>query len=341
MKGCISAILAIGVLLPCASFSQTEGGKVTGITLSNGHVRLTFASSSGASYQSQQNDLLGNRWWNDSTTPITATGLQVVVECDGAATSRFFRVLEFTNSVFWYDWTYRYQTPCLATWGFGTLENAYHHLDKSYEWYIDQADTGAACGNNCGPSSVTMAIKWYEGSFSKTAEDARNWSYGWRGNGWWYTSDIINYLNLYSIPNATSAFTGTNQLNALILEGKVLILCISTAYLTQNKNAEERIDRFYSYASGHFLVVKGSRTVSGNLLFETYDPNNWHAVYSDGTPKGRNRHLRASELASAIQNWWNYVIVVQPAGGGGGTLELKSAWIEAVDPKTITHAWGR
>lgn len=340
MKGSIASILAIGAWLPCAAFAQTDGGKVTGITVSNGQARLTVASSPGTYYQPQQNDLLGNRWWSDSTTSITATGAQVVVECDGKATSRFFRVLDFTNRVFWYDWDYRSQTPYLAAWGFGALENDYRHLDKPYEWYIDQADTGAASGNNCGPSSVTMAIQWYDRTFSKTAEDARNWSYGWRGNGWWYTSDIINYLNLYGVPNITSAFTGTNQLNAFLSEGKILILCISTAYLAQNASAEERIGRFYSYASGHFLVVKGSRTVSGNLLFEVYDPNNWHAVYADGTPKGRNRHLKASELAAAIQNWWNYLIVIRPAGGGGAS-ELKSTWIEAVDTKTLTHAWGR
>lgn len=200
MKGSIASILAIGAWLPCAAFAQTDGGKVTGITVSNGQARLTVASSPGTYYQPQQNDLLGNRWWSDSTTSITATGAQVVVECDGKATSRFFRVLDFTNRVFWYDWDYRSQTPYLAAWGFGALENDYRHLDKPYEWYIDQADTGAASGNNCGPSSVTMAIQWYDRTFSKTAEDARNWSYGWRGNGWWYTSDIINYLNLYGVP---------------------------------------------------------------------------------------------------------------------------------------------
>ncbi len=340
MKGPLPLILAVGVFLPCAALSQTAGGKVTGVTLSDGHVRLAIATSPGISYQLQQNALLGNRWWRDCAPVATASGAQMEFDCVVAATSRFLRVLEFTNSVFWYDWAYRCQAPFLAAWGLGSLETDYRHSDKPYDWYIDQADTGAASGNNCGPSSVTMAIRWYDASFSKTAEDARNWSHNWRGDGWWYTSDIINYLNLHAIPNITSAFTGADQLSALISEGKLLILCISTAYLAQNTRAEERVGRFYSYASGHFLVVKGSRTVSGSLLLEVYDPNNWHAAYADGTPKGRNRHLRASEVAAAIQNWWNYVIVVPPAGGGG-IREMAPAWIDPVDPKAITHAWGR
>src|SRR4030042_756017 len=43
-----------------------------------------------------------------------------------------------------------------------------------YDWYLDQMNTGPYSNNNCGPASVTMAIKWVNRSFDKTIEDARN-----------------------------------------------------------------------------------------------------------------------------------------------------------------------
>lgn len=334
-------LLVFGAWMFGVALAQAGQGQVVALATSNGSARLTVAAAPGASCQLQQNDVLGTRWWNDCGPAAVVTGTPVVVTGSAFATSRFFRVLEFTNSVFWYDWAYRRQDLQLAAWGFGTAESAYAHRDRPYEWYVDQADTGAASQNNCGPSAATMALKWRDRSFSLTAEQARDWSYAWRGNGWWYTSDIVDYLNLHAAPNVTSAFTGTNQLQALVGEGKLLVLCIDTAHLTRNTAAEQRIDRFYSYAGGHFLVVKGARTVSGGLLFEVYDPNNWHAYYADGTPKGRNRHLRAAELAAAIANWWNYVIVVSPADGGGNATRRDSKWIVPVDPATIEPGRGR
>ena len=315
-------------------------GRVTGLCASNGTCRLAISTASNATYQLQQLDALDARWWNDKGAAAAGSGSSMTQSCAASASCGFFRVLAFTNSVFWYDWAYRTQNPLLATWGLGATQGSYTHVDRPLEWYIDQALTGASSNANCGPSSVTMAIKWYDATFAHTAEEARNWSSSWRGTGWWYTTDIDSYLTLYGVPHVTSAFTGTNQLSSLLGEGKLIVLCISTAYLTQNANAEQRTGRFYSYASGHFLVVKGVRSTAGNMFFEVYDPNNWGALYADGTPKGRNRHLKASELAAAIQNWWNYLIVVTPPAGGGGAARPESAWIEPVDPAKIPSAWG-
>lgn len=296
--------------------SQSYGEPIiTGIKVAAGNATLTVATTPGCFYLLQRNDKLTTRYWSDSSAQVIAAGMELNFQDDATAPCRFWRVFEFPDAVFWYDWTYLAQDTYLSAWGFGTNQGSYQHLDKPFEWYIDQADTGAGSSNNCGPSSVTMALKWNDEAFSKTAEDARNWSYSWRGNGWWYTNDIIDYLNLHSVANVTSAFTGTSQLEGLIAEGKLLILCIDTKYLNRNTNQVNRVGRFYSYAGGHFLVVKGQRTVSGTSFLEVYDPNNWHVVYSDGTPKGRNRHLKASELASAINNWWPYLITVQSPGG--------------------------
>ncbi|MGA2865759.1 MAG: hypothetical protein ABSF95_14900 [Verrucomicrobiota bacterium] len=317
--------------------AASSGGKIISTCMTNSQMRLLFDTTSGCSYQVQSCPVVQSRFWDDALPPISATGSLASAQVPAPAPAGFFKVLEFTNRVFWYDWGYYYEAPFLCAWGLGSQQNSYVHLDRSYEWYIDQADTGACAGNNCGPSSVTMGINWFSQSFNQTAEDARN-TYP-EGGGWWYTSDIINYLNLYSVPNTTSSFTGTNQLMGILNQSNLLILCISTAYLTPDNTAEHRVGRFYSYASGHFLVVKGWRRTSSDLFFEVYDPNNWHATYADLTPKGRNRHLAASELANAIANWWNYLIVVHPQGGGGGRAE-QSAWLRPVDPAHIPHMWG-
>ena len=268
----------------------------------------------------------------NATTSLTR------VWAPAAGTIGFFKVLELTNWPFWYDWKYYYQAPTLSTWGVGVSQSSYDHSDRAYEWYIDQADTGPDANNNCGPSSVTMAIKWYDSTFSKTAEDARN-TYP-EDHGWWYTDDIINYLNLYGIPNTTSAFTGPDQLAGLLSQGNVVILCITTAYLTQDYSSEHRVGRFYSFAGGHFVVVKGCRSVDSSVFFETYDPNNWHALYADTTPKGRNRHYLAADLAAAIGNWWNYLIVIPPPPGAGESVKA-NRWLQPVDPAHIVHMPGR
>lgn len=330
--------LGVSTLLGCAdaSLAAATGGRILSASVTNSQIGLTFAATSGYSYQVQSCVALGNRYWADALPPVVAGGTVGSAQAPAPAPAGTFRVLEFTNSVFWYDWAYYYESPTLSTWGLAAPQTGYAHLDRAYEWYIDQADTGTYANNNCGPSSVTMAIKWYNQSFSQTAEDARN-TYP-EGGGWWYTSDIVNYLKLYAVSHTTSAFTGANQLSGLLSQGNLVILCLSTAYLTRDTTAEHRIGRFYSFAGGHFLVVKGWRSVNGTLYFEVYDPNNWHATYADRTPKGRNRHLVASDLASAITNWWNYLIVVHPPAGGGGGAS--NDWLMPVDPSQIPQAWG-
>ena len=335
----ISSFLKVAVVLACApaAFAASSGGRITSTSVTNSQLRVWFTSTSGYTYQVESSTVAQSKYWGDTLPPISASGSLTSAAVSAQAQAGFFKVLEFTNQAFWYDWSYYYEAPALTTWGLGATQTGYAHRDRAYEWYIDQADTGTYANNNCGPSSVTMAIKWYNSAFNRTAQDARNTYL--EGGGWWYTSDIINYLNLYSVPNTTSSFTGTNQLMGLLSQSNLVILCINTTCLTIDSTAAHRVGRFYSYAGGHFIVVKGWRATNSGLLFEVYDPNNWYATYADLTPKGRNRHYVASDLASAITNWWDYLIVVHPPASGGGAAAL-SAWLKPVDPARIPHAWG-
>ncbi len=335
MNSCVT--LAIAVLWASLSNVEASGGQITASSTTDTEISLQFKTTLGYSYQVQTSPTPNNRFWSDALPPLPATGSLTSALAPRQGSSGFYRVLEFTNLTFWYDWQYYYEAPCLNAWGLGTVQNSYAHTDRPYDWYIDQADTGVDAGANCGPSSVTMGIKWYQPSFTNTAEYARNTFP--ENNGWWATSDIVNYLNLYSIPNTTSYFTGPNQLQGLLDQGNLVILCINTGYLTQDFTSEHRIGKFYSFGSGHFIVVKGYRVVDGTPFFEVYDPNNWHEVYADNTPKGRNRHFLAGDLANAIANWWNYLIVIAPPPGGQPAAAANE-WLKPVDPKQITPGWG-
>ncbi len=239
------------------------------------------------------------------------------------------------STAFWYNWDC-YPSEYLQTWGIGENEQRYYHNDRHYSWYIDQARTGQYSSNNCGPSSVTMAAKWSDSTFAKTAQEARE-KYPLDG-GWWYTSDIVNYLNYSLIPNGILPYSDSTQIEQIIKEGCIIILCINTSFLRRNYRVEQRIDRFYSYASGHFLVVKGTRTVNDKMFIEVYDPNNWGQLYDDSTEKGANRHYRSADISQAISNWWNYIIVVYPKGQSS----FKSSRFPGeVDATLIEHNWGR
>lgn len=315
-----------------------SGGRIIAASVTNSQIQLLFETTNGWRYQVQSSPSFQSRYWADQLSPIHASNSIGSFSGSLQEPYGFYRVLEFSERVFWYDWTYYKETPSLEIWGLGAFESGYRQVDRGYDWYIDQADTGEHSNDNCGPSSVTMGIKWYSQGFNGTAADARN-AYRPTG-GWWSTRDIINYLNLNSVPNTTSTFIGADQLVGLLDQGKIMILCINTGYLSRNYEGEQRVGRFYGFAGGHFLVVKGWRSTANGLFFEVYDPNNWHAQYEDSTPKGRNRHLLASDLAQSIINWWRYLIVIHPSAAAGGGSAV-SGWLRIVDPTQIPHMSGR
>lgn len=195
------------------------------------------------------------------------------------------------------------------SWGLGTNQTEYISNNRSYNWYIDQGYTGEYSNNNCGPSCTTMALKWKNSNFTRTAEDARE-TYLENGN-WWTTYDINNYFDLYNAKHNTINLN-ENSLKKSLKQGNIAILCIDTTYLPYNANSEQRVGRFYDYRGGHFIVVKGYRIVDGKTYFESYDPNNWGVYYKNGQEKGKDRYYLASDLMKAGKANWNYAIIVYP-----------------------------
>ncbi|AGX44760.1 C39 family peptidase [Clostridium saccharobutylicum] len=234
-----------------------------------------------------------------------------------------------------------------SSWGLGRNQTEYVSNNRTYNWYIDQGSTGKYSDSNCGPSSTTMALKWTNGNFNRTAEDARN-TYRTNG-GWWYTDDVMNYLNryngTYSVQDLGKTLSqGENVLKAQLKQGNIAILCIDTSYIPYNKNSEQRVGKFYSYSGGHFIVVKGYRIVDGKTYFEVYDPNNWNECYQSGQQKGKDRYFLSKDLMNAEINWWNYAIVVQPEYSRKylNTMSIENSLkIDSVDSTKIKSACGR
>jgi hypothetical protein len=226
------------------------------------------------------------------------------------------------------------------SWGLGGFLKYTYANNKDYEWYLDQKNTGVYSYNNCGPTSTTMSAKWSNPSFPKTPQDARA-AYRPAG-GWWYTSDIDQYLTDNSIPhyfvNLSSTATGSQQvITTKLNEGNIIILCLDMYYIRPEASPAQRIDKFYvanTVGWGHFIVVKGYRIVDDQVYFEVYDPYCFGKTYTDGTLKGKNRYYRINDIFKATSQWWNYAIVVTKAG------DVKSIKT-GLDPSTIPHMWGR
>lgn len=220
-------------------------------------------------------------------------------------------------------------------WGLGLNQTAAKSNNRDYEWYCDQYGTGTYQYINCGPTSVTMAVWWADQTSTITPFDARN-TYRPDG-GWWYTSDIVSYLDDNGITNDYFNYdNSTTALKSKVDAGNIVILCLDMYYIRSEANSKYRIDKFYNTSSpewGHFIVIKGYREVDGILFFEAYDPYSINNKYADGTFKGRNRYYRSSDLFTATQNWWKYMIVVQPKG-------KKSVLDGALNPSDVPEAYG-
>jgi hypothetical protein len=197
----------------------------------------------------------------------------------------------------------------LSKWGLGQNLISYVGNNRNYEWYIDQAHTGLHSDANCGPASVAMAARWANQNTTATAEVARD-AYRSSG-GWWYSDDINNALDLFNIDYEVIQIDDLYDLRAIIDSGSIAIINNSMGYIPENTDEAARVNRFYSFDSGHYLIIKGYLLVDNYTYFEVYDPNNWDFTYSDETPKGKDRYYEATVLMNSIENWYPYAVVIK------------------------------
>lgn len=228
------------------------------------------------------------------------------------------------------------QLPVLTEvrrWGLGNILEGEFSNNVDYDWYYDQSGTGPHSDVNCGPTTVTMAIKWFDEQFSKTPEDARKFYKS--SGGWWGTSNITGYLDKYSVNNSTIELNNADSLIDEIEKGNIIILCLDMFYIRNSTNDRWRIDKFYSTRDanwGHFIILKGYKLVNNQLFFEVYDSNSFGARYFDRSFKGKDRYYRFSDIDRATNIWWDYAIIVSKE-------EFKST--HGVDTEKIVHKYGK
>lgn len=222
----------------------------------------------------------------------------------------------------------------VRSYGLGKMLGSEVNNNVDYDWYIDQSNTGQHSLLNCGPSSVTMAIKWFDQSFSGTAEEARDTYHA--SGGWWYTQDIIAYLNKFNVYNRTIHLDNISNIKEEIDAGNVLILCLDMFYVEYTKDPEYHVNKFYTTNGagwGHFIVIKGYKTVDGTLFYEAYDPYSFNQSFEAGGLKGKDRYYSSANLKSATDVWWPYAIVIERTETPGGR--------RGVDVNQIIHMPGR
>lgn len=218
--------------------------------------------------------------------------------------------------------------------GIGKTETISKSVDADHSWYYDQFNTGPHSMVNCGPSVVTMAVKWYNKDFTKTPEDARM-KYR-SGGGWWFTSDILNYLYINNVPHNTIALTSIHRIRDEIDAGNIVILCLDMYKVSFQRNDLHRVNKFYQTTTtdwGHFILIKGYVESDGVVYYEAYDPYSLGRKYTDGQLKGQGRYYLASDLDVSTNYWWDNAIVVSKTSKGGRHQPLDAA--------RIVHASGQ
>jgi len=192
-------------------------------------------------------------------------------------------------------------------------------LNKSYSFYFDQFDGSTFQAINCGPTVTTMAIKWANPDFNKKPVDARNVLES--KGGWWYTSDIQQYLDENDINYAIDSLNElTTVVKNSIDHNHLVILCLDMYYVPQDMVPYQHIQKFYEANTtgwGHFLLVKGYKQTDNSFYLEIYDPYSDKQAYAgidNGQLKGKDRYYLSTDIAIATNNWWPYAIIVAQKG---------------------------
>jgi hypothetical protein len=205
-------------------------------------------------------------------------------------------------------------------WGLGGFIQDEVSHNRSYDWYIDQSQTGEWSDWNCAPSCVVMASHWREEDFPHFVEDARN-LYHPTGGGW-FTEDIDNCLSDFGIDHSIIQLSEYRVETAQILmdhlnNGCIIILAIDVYYMDMTLDPDIRVGKYYNsikHGTGHCILIKGYKQVDGQVYFETYDPVGYDYIYSDGSFMGKDRYYHADDIYTTIFASWNYAFVIPGPG---------------------------
>lgn len=170
---------------------------------------------------------------------------------------------------------------------FNTI-TAEKHIERPYEWFVDQNFSGQHSMTNCGPAVTSMILKWYNPSYNFSAESLREAILP-NGEGW-TTDTISRILMKYQIPKQVHSFKSVSQIVDELNKDHIVLVCLDGYYFSE----------FYDQPnSGHFVIIKGYTNQNGLIRFETYNPDS-----------RKNAYYFADNIKKAADIWWDYFISI-------------------------------
>lgn len=162
------------------------------------------------------------------------------------------------------------------------------HINRNYDWFIDQNETGKFSADNCGPCVTSMILKWYNPKINISPQTLR--SKIRPQGGWWYTDDIEQILNENAIPYQKKPFQSIDQIITELDNNKIVLVCVDGYYFSQYYTEE---------GSGHFMILKGYVNQNGTIRFETYNPDS-----------RKDSYYFANNIKKSADIWWPHYIVI-------------------------------
>jgi hypothetical protein len=200
---------------------------------------------------------------------------------------------------------------------YGLGENlSYEHSNNvNYDWYYDQYNTSPDPFNiNCGPTAVTMAAKWANENFNRTATDVSN---NFMESHYWNSHDITCFFDQYSINYYIINLNQIDSIQRQINLGNIAILEVFMPRIRKEENVKWHINKFNNLNGYHYIIVKGYKIVDNIVYYEVYDPDSFGMCYDNGTLKGIDRYYRGDDLNGAVLVSWPYAIIVSKSPSKG------------------------
>mgnify|MGYP000914521920 CR=1 FL=1 len=164
--------------------------------------------------------------------------------------------------------------------GFKQLPDIHVVNSPEYEWFIDQNTTGRYSSQNCGPSSIAMAMNWLSKD-STTAEEVRD-EIKPQGGGL-MVDEITEYLKEKDIKYYWLGFNFSyydnkkleKELTQIIEDKDIALIFINSSSLEENKaylGGQIKIGKPYEGGGPHVVVLMGYLKTNGEIYYELYDP---------------------------------------------------------------------
>ncbi len=193
-------------------------------------------------------------------------------------------------------------------------------VSAPFAWYRYQgaAESGPCASVNCGPTSVAMAIQLARNGLVAPISAVRTYVSGSLCDGT-NTAQLRSALTHWNVPYKN--IYGMAAVEAALRAGHIVLTPVIMGdiapgpdYESWNSSASLNYGRYYAYASGHWLVVRGITADRGWV--KVYDPNVWESGkyhYDNGAPKGRDRLYPYGEFARALAGNSNWAIEITAA----------------------------